>query len=1304
MSRSILPLVAAYALLLGCSGGAPPIALGGSDGGGEDSGGRTSTSSGLDLRGGSTSISIGNQGGNAGSSNATHAVCGNGALEGDETCDDANTTPGDGCSGICRVESGYTCPVAGELCQSDLYCGDGLAGPDEGCDDGNQASGDGCSTACQVEEGYTCGDPGELCTPTEEPAVCGNATVDYGETCDDGQSPPVSGDGCSSTCQLEEGWLCTAVGEACEKNEYCGDGVQSGTEACDDGNLRAGDCCSSGCTLEANCVCVTPDPALVPPHQICSSTIACGDGVVGPGELCDDGNTVGGDGCVENCTSVEPGYQCPTQGGACTAIVEGCGNTLLDLGEECDDGNQTASDGCSANCKLEPGWLCPTAGQPCQPRLYCGDGAVTFTRGELCDDGGAQDGDGCSASCRIESGWACDAASPSTCWFDVVCGDKRIRGAETCDDGNVTSADGCSDVCQREDGWVCPAPGVACRPECGDGVLLGREECDDGNTLPDDGCSPTCQYEDGWVCTAGACRRTVCGDGTREGSEACDDGNTRPFDGCSPICVNEPKCGTATSAIGACTSTCGDGILLRGGGEICDDGNNLDGDGCSADCSTIEPGFVCNSPYEAPPASIDIPIVYRDFQQYYAATETAAQIGNPDFGTSCCGNQTGIVQTLLDANRKPVYAGTDAAPIAQTSGKTAFDQWYREVEGINLRFDQMLTLTQQADGSFSMNTDTDEPFFTRCGFYPLEDAPRLDANTSDPVTYTSDAYDDDGDPDTAMVTRTCYAGDGWGFGEEWLNHNYLFTSELRYWFEYQGGETLDFSGDDDVWVFVNGKLAVDLGGVHGKLLGSVTLTLGADGLTNATYALTKGQIYEVVLFQAERWCCGSNYWLTLSNFASGASTCVPDCGDGILTGNEACDLGRTAEGVSLNTGEYGGCMPDCTLAPFCGDSVVSGAEECDDGSNMIPYDSTGDSCAPGCIFTHFCGDGELDTTYGELCDAGADNATNAYGPASCTDTCQPGPYCGDGLQNGTEACDEGDASGTPESTCDGSCQIKCGNAVVDAGEECDLGTASNTGAYHGCRSNCTLGPYCGDGTKNAAEACDDGKNDGSYGTCMPDCSLAPYCGDAVLDTAAGELCDLGSEVNSTTAYGAGACTARCRPAPFCGDSTVNAEHGEVCDDGPTNSDTASGACRTDCSGYNAPPANCGNAVVDTGEECDDGASNGTASSPCDQRCQMKCGNGIKEGTEQCDDGVNDGSYGTCMPDCTLGPYCGDSILTSPPEACDLGSENSNGTYGEGTCTLECTLGPYCGDGRTQAPTEACDGQVGCTDCAWDVPR
>lgn len=65
-------------------------------------------------------------------------------------------------------------------------------------------------------------------------SICGNGVVETNETCDDGNA--VSGDGCSSTCQIES----------------CGDGVinNNGTEQCDDGNTNSSDGCSSTCQIE----------------------------------------------------------------------------------------------------------------------------------------------------------------------------------------------------------------------------------------------------------------------------------------------------------------------------------------------------------------------------------------------------------------------------------------------------------------------------------------------------------------------------------------------------------------------------------------------------------------------------------------------------------------------------------------------------------------------------------------------------------------------------------------------------------------------------------------------------------------------------------------------------------------------------------------------------------------------------------------------------------------------------------------------------------------------------------------------
>jgi fibro-slime domain-containing protein len=153
-------------------------------------------------------------------------------------------------------------------------------------------------------------------------------------------------------------------------------------------------------------------------------------------------------------------------------------------------------------------------------------------------------------------------------------------------------------------------------------------------------------------------------------------------------------------------------------------------------------------------------------------------------------------------------------------------------------------------------------------------------------------------------------------------HNFYFTSEVRYWFRYEADTNarLDFTGDDDVWVFVNGHLAVDLGGVHVPENGSVTI----DGTTGGQYQLAPGNVYPITVFQVERRKEGSSFKLTLSGFAATPSDCRAFCGDAVLAFGEECDDGA-------NDGGYGECAEGCRLGEFCGDGIVNGPEACDGG-------------------------------------------------------------------------------------------------------------------------------------------------------------------------------------------------------------------------------------------------------------------------------------------------------------------------------------------------------------------------------------
>jgi fibro-slime domain-containing protein len=207
--------------------------------------------------------------------------------------------------------------------------------------------------------------------------------------------------------------------------------------------------------------------------------------------------------------------------------------------------------------------------------------------------------------------------------------------------------------------------------------------------------------------------------------------------------------------------------------------------------------------------TISLNVTIRDFcSNTFLVACPPGFSSNPDFERAF-GDDRGLFAPGLGAGGNPVVNPAKVFPSSTVTSAAALNQFFLDVAGVNLTTTQLLTLVEAVPGSGLYQ-------FSSGSFFPI---------------------------------------DGQLLGNQGQANNFAFTLQLHSTFTYRPGQNFSFSGDDDVWVYINKLLVIDLGGVHPPQAASVNLD---------TLGLTAGATYDFDLFFAERHTEGSNLNLTTS--------------------------------------------------------------------------------------------------------------------------------------------------------------------------------------------------------------------------------------------------------------------------------------------------------------------------------------------------------------------------------------------------------------------------------------------------------
>jgi fibro-slime domain-containing protein len=218
------------------------------------------------------------------------------------------------------------------------------------------------------------------------------------------------------------------------------------------------------------------------------------------------------------------------------------------------------------------------------------------------------------------------------------------------------------------------------------------------------------------------------------------------------------------------------------------------------------------------PVTIKRPVTFYDFH---------SDGTNPEFERPyMAGIHTGMVSVMLGADKKPVLG---PSPYLNYGIAKWFRHWQqgdfvvpKYLKQSGGEFDAVMTYT----GMITINSDTSYKNFVIQDSLPFQSG----SGSTVILQYSNADF---------------FPLDGKGFGNEGKNHNYSFAMEFHDSVPCIGsGFTLAFSGSDDMWVYINNQLVVDLGGIHPPETVAVAL--------DTVKGLTLGKSYPMDVYYSER--------------------------------------------------------------------------------------------------------------------------------------------------------------------------------------------------------------------------------------------------------------------------------------------------------------------------------------------------------------------------------------------------------------------------------------------------------------------